>query len=295
MIWYWFITETRNPKKWLNVLEADIITIKKIHWFDGTSSKNAFFTGRVPNNRNCADDSNESSQVVYHPDKLFFRYGTNLLSDAIFDFNNGMLIVLIHVVLQEPSAIKIWVTNRSPDQGIDSLATSSYCWLYVEWLILVGTITRLDSHYVFQKPPSELVQHINVTLLYDSDCLLACVFKPNRPIIPCWWWPRRLWKGHWGTSYGASAHRYTPLLLLACPPSQKCDSSLNQTSSRKSGSSSVLFPNHRHITKSFPISAGVSLYVIWILYGYSWRSFFKILRNDARERQSSLERLWRDF
>ena len=41
--------ETKNK---LHVLEADIITIKK-HWFDISSSKDAFFTLRVPNDRHC--------------------------------------------------------------------------------------------------------------------------------------------------------------------------------------------------------------------------------------------------
>ena len=61
------------------------------------------------------------------------------------------------------------------------------------------------------------------------------------------------------TSSGASASHYRHLLLLTCPQSQKCASSLNQTLSRRSGSSSILFSNERHITKRFSMSAGVSL------------------------------------
>ena len=45
----------------------------------------------------------------------------------------------------------------------------------------------------------------------------------------------------------------------------------------------------------FLMSAGVSLCLSCILYGYSWRSFFKILCNDVRERSSSWKRLRRDF
>ena len=39
----------------------------------------------------------------------------------------------------------------------------------------------------------------------------------------------------------------------------------------------------------------MSLCLIWILYGYNWKSFLKILRNDTRERASSWECLWRYF
>ena len=43
------------------------------------------------------------------------------------------------------------------------------------------------------------------------------------------------------------------------------------------------------------MKADVSLCLIWILYGYNWRSFFKILCNHACERPSSWEHLRRDF
>ena len=43
------------------------------------------------------------------------------------------------------------------------------------------------------------------------------------------------------------------------------------------------------------MSADVSLCLIWILYGPSWRSFFGILCDDARERPSSWEYLQRNF
>ena len=45
MIFYW----DKKHKKRLHVLEADIIAIKTKHWFDDSSSKDTFFTGRVPN------------------------------------------------------------------------------------------------------------------------------------------------------------------------------------------------------------------------------------------------------
>ena len=71
-------------------------------------------------------------------------------------------------------------------------------------------------------------------------------------------------KGFWSTSSGASAPKYTQLSLLTFPPSQKYTSPLNQTSSRKSWSSSILFSNHRHITKRFFMLA------LWV---YVWSGF----------------------
>ena len=38
----------------MQVLDADTIVIEKEHWFDVSSSKDAFFTGRGPNDRHCA-------------------------------------------------------------------------------------------------------------------------------------------------------------------------------------------------------------------------------------------------
>ena len=43
------------------------------------------------------------------------------------------------------------------------------------------------------------------------------------------------------------------------------------------------------------MSAGVNLCLVWILFEYSWRAFCKILCNDACERPSSWEHLWKDF
>ena len=50
----------KKLKKRLHILEADIITIKKRHWFDVSSSKDAFFTERVPNDRHYACLGNKS-------------------------------------------------------------------------------------------------------------------------------------------------------------------------------------------------------------------------------------------
>ena len=48
-----------ETKKWLYVLEADIITIEK-HWFNVSISKDAFFNGCIPSDCHCACLSNKS-------------------------------------------------------------------------------------------------------------------------------------------------------------------------------------------------------------------------------------------
>ena len=56
MIYYW----DKKLKRRLQVLEADIITIKKKHCFDNFSSKDTAFTGRIPNDCYCASLNNKS-------------------------------------------------------------------------------------------------------------------------------------------------------------------------------------------------------------------------------------------
>ena len=50
MIYY----RDKKLKKRLHILEADIITIKKKHWFDVSTSKDAFFTGHILKDRHFA-------------------------------------------------------------------------------------------------------------------------------------------------------------------------------------------------------------------------------------------------
>ena len=50
----------KSFKKRLHVMEADIIIILKKHLFDVSSSKDAFFIGRVPNDHHCACLGNKS-------------------------------------------------------------------------------------------------------------------------------------------------------------------------------------------------------------------------------------------
>ena len=102
-------------------------------------------------------------------------------------------------------------------------------------------------------------------------------------------------KDFWSNSSGVSVPQDTLLFVLTCSQSKKCSLKLNQTSSRKSGSLSILFSNHRHITLHFSISPGVSICLVFVLDAYSWRSFLEILCNNISERPSSWERVRRDF
>ena len=55
-----------------------------------------------------------TSEVVNHPDTPgFLPDGTNLLCGDHFEFSNGLKMILIHVVLQEPPEIKIWCLRHS--------------------------------------------------------------------------------------------------------------------------------------------------------------------------------------
>ena len=83
----------------------------------------------------------------------------------------------------------------------------------------------------------------------------SAFLNQNGPIIPCFKIATQTvhyteCKGLWSTSSVASVPHYTQLLLLTCSQSLKYASSLNQTSWRKSRSYSILFTNHRHITRS---------------------------------------------
>ena len=49
---------------------------------------------------------NPSSEVANQPDALFFQFGTNFQIDGHFEFSNGLLIVIIHVVIKELPKIK---------------------------------------------------------------------------------------------------------------------------------------------------------------------------------------------
>ena len=99
----------------------------------------------------------------------------------------------------------------------------------------------------------------------------------------------------WRTSCGAWDPQNTEFLLLTWPDREKWASSLNHTFWRKSRFSSILLWNHWHISTRFVMSFCVRVCLIWILYGYNWRSFFKILWMDEREKPNSWQRLRSDF
>ena len=84
-------------------------------------------------------------------------------------------------------------------------------------------------------------------------------------------------KGLWNTSFGASVPppQYTKLFLLTCSQSQK---NVLRHWTKHHRESLILFNlvlEPQHITKHFAMSATVSLCLIWILYGHSWRSFLR--------------------
>ena len=56
-----------------------------------------------------------------------------------------------------------------------------------------------------------------------------------------------------------------------------------------------LIQNHWHTSTHFVMWFCVRVCLIWILYEYNWRSFFKILWMDDRERPNSWQRLRSDF
>ena len=78
---------------------------------------------------------NSSSEVVIHPDTLFFRYSTNHQIDDHFEFSNGLWIIRIHVVLQEHWEIKIW----GGSDRMNSVTT---------WVHGAGLISRLGNQWL---------------------------------------------------------------------------------------------------------------------------------------------------
>ena len=100
MIYYW----EKNIKKVCTSRKLITQQLIKKHWFDFSSSKDRLFTGRVPTESYCSDDTLEFS----YPDSLCLRYDTNLQIYGHCEFSNGVWVVLTLVVLQEPPEIKIW-------------------------------------------------------------------------------------------------------------------------------------------------------------------------------------------
>ena len=167
----------------------------------------------------------------------------------------------------------------------------------MEWTDFDENNTHLDSHHdVFKVLDRTCSAHQSNVLLRQwlppllrfqikTVPIILCIkiSSPAMHVTEC--------KGLLNTPSRASVPQHTKLLLFTCSRTPKFASSLNQTTSWKSESSLNLFSKHQHITKLHFISAGVSTCLIWILYEYSWMSFFKILCNDLSERPSSLVRL----
>ena len=80
------------------------------------SPKDTFLTAHVANDHQCASHTHlkPTSEAVDHPNTLgFLPDGTNLLCGGHIEFSNGLRMILIHVVLQEPSEIKIWCLRHN--------------------------------------------------------------------------------------------------------------------------------------------------------------------------------------
>ena len=186
------------------------------------------------------------SKVVNHPDTLFFQYDMNLLIDGLFKFSFGLWIVFIHIVLQEPKEIKIWEVQIGWIQRSFRFTASAdqlWCWLYVEFPHLVGTIANLDSHNMFQ---------------------VLCIFKPK------WFDYSMFWDGHPGHAFHRVQGPLKHLVWSFCAPVHTVIATDLPTEPemcfiKEVGILFNLFLNHRHITKCFSRSAALSLCLIWIL------------------------------
>ena len=97
--------------------------------------------------------------------------------------------------------------------------------------------------------------------------------------------------GLWRTLSGAWDPQNTEFLLLTWTDRETWASSLNHTFWRNSGFSSILLSNQWHISTRFAMPFCLRVCLIWILHGYNWRSFFKILWKDERGRPNSWEHL----
>ena len=128
---------------------------------------------------------------------------------------------------------------------------------------MVESLHRAVAHCSSRFTP-ELVQDINETILCDSDCLLVCVFEQTVRLSHVLRWPRKLC-----ISQRARASEAQCLRLL-CPHTHaycywhvhSARSELRRGTKHHQESQDPLQScsrTHRHITKRFSISAGVSL------------------------------------
>ena len=218
-----------------------------------------FFTGRVPNDNHCADDTLEFVKrgclLPWHSLFLFFWYSMNLLIDSHFEFTNGLLFVLLRV-LPEASVIKMWELQFewmrkplgfmvNPDQPIrEWMVKTLYYNFGCMWNFpILFEPLHISIHITtYSKCPPELVQHITAMLFCDSNCFLVFVFKPKRSIY------NMFWDGYQGRTFHRVNESQKHLVFGFCGPvdivraiNTKCALSLKQSSSRKTGSYSIFF------------------------------------------------------
>ena len=115
------ITDTRNSKKRLHVLEADIITIKKntnlmslpqrMHFLQDMFQMITIVLMTCPNS---------SSKGVSHPDTLFFQYGMNLLIDGHLEFKSTLFLYMLS--FREKN---LWSSDRV---NVETTWFCSTCW-----------------------------------------------------------------------------------------------------------------------------------------------------------------------
>ena len=144
-----------------------------------------------------------SSEVVNHPDSLFFtmaplwaqqwivdRSRTSCPSRTLRDKKKN----LGDSDWMNAETTQVRSTSWSADWGIDGRATPFVdcmwsCHILLEPLHIFIPITTSSKY------PPELVQLINITLLCDRDCLLVCLFKPKRSDYSMFWY------GHLGSAF----------------------------------------------------------------------------------------------
>ena len=201
---------------------------------------------------------NSSSEVVSHPDALFFFFFFGmvqifwLMPTAMYCEFNDLEIKIWGVQIgwiRRPLGFA--APADQPIKGIDGRATLSWCWLYLKFLLLVETISHLESHHdVFQ------VQSKTCSAYQcNSNCLLVRIYRAKRSDY-CFEMATQP-VHFWSTSFRASAPQYTVIAIDMSPEPEVYF--IAEPNITKKESSSILFSNHRHITKRCSTSAGVIL------------------------------------
>ena len=95
MIYYW---DKKLKKKRLHVLEADIITIENKHWFDVSSSKDAFFL---------QDVFQMTTIMLVSVIKHYHIYGLRVFWDTVYKTSSNWCFILVFVYLPNISFVFI--------------------------------------------------------------------------------------------------------------------------------------------------------------------------------------------